>query len=162
MFQHNLFKCMEHTIQLSTKAFINAVNPQAPKNKRSTKNGTVSVEDVEDEDGIDDNEAEWLSDWLREEEEPDEQEPDDDVVDFTAGDILGKALALINQVYLFDPLIFHAKFSTCRFTLLLKPSNISHCAVNLSMYQLLSLRSGFRHDGAQCMTLLNGSHLVNL
>jgi hypothetical protein len=44
---------MEHTIQLSAKAFIDAVNPQAPKNKRSTKNGTVSVEDVDDEDDID-------------------------------------------------------------------------------------------------------------
>ena len=90
---------MEHTIQLSAKAFIDAVNPKAPKNKRSMKNGTVSVEDAEDEDDIDDNEAEWLSDWLGEEEEdPDEQEPDDEVVDFTAGDILGKALTLVNQV----------------------------------------------------------------
>ena len=90
---------MEHTIQLSTKAFIDAVNPKAPKNKRSTKNGAVSVEVAEDEDDIDGNEAEWLSDWLGEEEEdPDEQEPDDEVVDFTAGDVLGKALMLINQV----------------------------------------------------------------
>ena len=90
---------MEHTIQLSAKAFIDAVNPKAPKNKRSMKNGIVSVEDAEDEDDIDDNEAEWLSDWLGEEEEdPDEQEPDDEVVDFTAGDILGKVLVLINQV----------------------------------------------------------------
>ena len=90
---------MEHTIQLSAKAFIDGVNPKTPKNKRSTKNGSVLVEDVEDEDDIDDNEAEWLSDWLGEEEEdPDEQEPDDEVVDFTAGDVLGKVLALINHV----------------------------------------------------------------
>ena len=90
---------MEHTIQLSAKAFIDAVNPKAPKNKRSMKNGTISVEDAEDEDDINNNEAEWLSGWLGEEEEdPDEQEPDDEVVDFTAGDILGKALALVNQV----------------------------------------------------------------
>ena len=92
---------MENTIQLSAKAFIDGVDPKTPKNKSSTKNGTVSMEDVEDEDDIDDNEAEWLSDWLGEEEEdPDEHEPDYEVVDFTAGDILGKALVLINQVCL--------------------------------------------------------------
>ncbi|KIJ96422.1 hypothetical protein K443DRAFT_10649 [Laccaria amethystina LaAM-08-1] len=60
--------------------------------------GTASVEDEDDEDDIDDLEAEWLSDWIGEDENPDEQEPDDDVVDFTAGDVLGKALALVNQV----------------------------------------------------------------
>lgn len=103
---------MEHTIQLSAKAFIDAVNPQAPKNKRSTKNGTVSVEDVDDEDDIDDLEAEWLSDWIGEEESPDEQEPDDDVVDFTAGDVLGQALALVNQVRFFYTLILKANFLT--------------------------------------------------
>jgi hypothetical protein len=35
---------MEHTIYLAAKAFIDKVKPQTPKNKRSTKNGTASME----------------------------------------------------------------------------------------------------------------------
>ena len=90
---------MEHTVYLSAKAFIEVVGSCASKNK-STKDGTVPVEGEvhEDEEDIYDNE-DWLADWSKLTDIPDEEEVDD-VVDFTAGDVLGKILALVNQVFL--------------------------------------------------------------
>jgi hypothetical protein len=90
---------MEHTIYLAAKAFIDKVKPQTPKNKRSTQNGTASVEDVDDDDDdMDVDDDDWISDWNQLNELPDDEEVDD-VVDFTAGDVLGKTLALVNQVF---------------------------------------------------------------
>jgi hypothetical protein len=86
---------MEHTIYLAAKAFIDKVKPQTRKNKTSTKNSTASVEDADDDDDDDD----WISDWNQLEELPDDEEVDN-VMDFTAGDVLGKTLALVNQVSL--------------------------------------------------------------
>jgi hypothetical protein len=93
---------MEHTIYLAAKAFINKVKPQTPKNKRSTKNGTASVKDVDDDDdNMDVDDGDWISDWNQLNELPDDEEVDD-IVDFTAGDVLGKTLALVNQVSFFS------------------------------------------------------------
>jgi hypothetical protein len=91
---------MEHTIYLAAKAFIDKVKPQALKNKKTTKGGTAAVEDVDDDndDELDNGNDDWLSDWIQLNDLPDDEEVDD-VVDFTAGDALGKALALVNQVF---------------------------------------------------------------
>jgi hypothetical protein len=57
------FRCMEHTIYLAAKAFINKVKPQTPKNKRSTKNGTATVKDAnEDNDNMDEDDDDWVLD----------------------------------------------------------------------------------------------------
>jgi hypothetical protein len=104
---------MEHTIYLAAKAFIDKVKPQIPRNKRSTKNGTASVEDVDDDDddNVDDDNDDWVSDWIQLDDLPDDEEVDD-VVDFTAGDVLGKTLALVNQVSDISSILF--PLLTCR------------------------------------------------
>ena len=84
---------------LAAKAFIEAVKPRAPKNKKSTGNGMVSVEDDDDkEEDIDDNT--WTTDWVEPNPIPGDKEVDNEV-DFSTGDVLGKVLALVNQVCLF-------------------------------------------------------------
>jgi hypothetical protein len=60
------------------------------------------LEDVDDDDdnmGVYDND--WILDWNQLNELPDDKEVED-VVDFTAGDVLGKTLALVNQVSFFS------------------------------------------------------------
>jgi malonyl CoA-acyl carrier protein transacylase len=89
---------MEHTVYLSAKAFIEAVKPRAPMNKKSTKNGTVSVEDDAGEDIDDDNT--WTMDWVERNPIADDKEVDN-IIDFSPGDVLGKVLALVNQVRFF-------------------------------------------------------------
>jgi hypothetical protein len=93
---------MEHTVYLAAKAFIETVNPQTPKakNKITTKNGTASVEDIDDDMGDEtdnDDDEDWVLDWTGLTDIPEDEEIDD-IIDFTAGDVLGKTLALVNQV----------------------------------------------------------------
>src|SRR5271170_1352395 len=78
---------MKHTIYLAAGDFIKAVGP---KTKTWNKSRTASVEDDDEDD-------DWATDWNKLDLLPDEQAVDDEV-DFTAGDTLGKALALVNQV----------------------------------------------------------------
>lgn len=82
---------MEHTIHLAAGDFIKAIGP---KSKTWTKNHTASVEDS-DEGEVDWNQLELLSD----------EQAVDDETEFTAGDTLGKALALVNQVSFILPLV---------------------------------------------------------
>jgi len=96
---------MEHTIYLAAKAFIEKVKPQTPKNKRSTKNSRASVEDTDHDNDDMDNDDDWVSDWIHLNEHPDEEEVDE-IVDFIAGDVLRKTLALVNQVSLFSFVLF--------------------------------------------------------
>lgn len=91
-------RCMEHTVVLGASAFLQEISPSFPRNKRSTRKGTVTVEDVDDEEGDDEDDEEWLADWEALDDIPDDEEVDEPV-DFTAGDVLGKALAMINQVF---------------------------------------------------------------
>ena len=91
-------RCMEHTVVLSTSRFLQEMSPSFPCNKRSTRKGTVTVEDVDNEEGDDEDEEEWLADWDALDNVADDEEIDEPV-DFTAGDVLGKALAMINQVF---------------------------------------------------------------
>jgi len=87
---------MEHTIHLAAGDFIKVIGP---KSKSWTKNHTASVEDSDEE--VDWNQLELL---------PDEQVVDDET-EFTAGDTLGKALALVNQVSFVLPLATFHDFS---------------------------------------------------
>ena len=126
---------MEHTIYLVAKAFIEKVKPKAPKaqNKATTKNRPASVEDSNDDDDVNDD---WVIDWAQLDLIPDEQEVDD-IVDFTAGDVLGKALALVNQVcLLFSSLLpFLKEMQICRSEHHHKRSNILLLAVNPKVYR---------------------------
>jgi len=89
---------MEHTVVLGARSFLDEISPRAPR-KKSTKNGTVTVED-EDED-VEDADDPRTFDWDVLDMIPDDVEVDDPV-DFTPGDALGKALALIDQVCIQD------------------------------------------------------------
>ena len=84
-------RCIEHTIHLGAAAFVKAVGP---KMKNWTKNHTASVEDANDKD---DDDEEWVADWNRLDVIPDEEAVDEEI-NFEPGDMLGKALALVNQV----------------------------------------------------------------
>ena len=86
-------RCIEHTIHLGVAMFVKAVGP---KTKNWMKNCTASVEDADDED---DDDEEWVVDWNRLDVIPDEEAIDEEI-NFEPGDMLGKALALINQVSL--------------------------------------------------------------
>ena len=88
---------MEHTVYLAAKAFIEAVKLRVPKNKISTTNGTASVEDDDDDDDVDVDDNTWTTDWVEPNSIPGDNEVDN-VVEFSPGDVLGKALALVNQV----------------------------------------------------------------
>ena len=87
---------MEHTVVLGSRSFLDEISPRAPRNKHSTKNGTVTVEDDDGEDE-DEPDEDWTLDWDVLDMIPDDVEVDDPV-EFIPGDALGKALALINQV----------------------------------------------------------------
>lgn len=92
--------CMEHTLNLASKAFIEAICPapsQYKKGKRKT-NASKGV-DSNGEDS-DDDELEWLANLANKSPINADMEIDEDV-NFDLEDLLGKVLALINQV--FDP-----------------------------------------------------------
>ena len=91
-------RCLEHTIYLAAGDFIKALGP---KTKTWTRNRTASVEDVEDSDD-EDEDVDWVADWNQLDLLSDEKAVDEEI-EFEAGNMLGKALALVNQV---SPLIF--------------------------------------------------------
>ena len=62
------------------------------------KIGTASVEDMDNKNkNEDDNNDNWVFDWCQPNELLNDKEVDD-VVEFTIGDVFGKAFALVNQV----------------------------------------------------------------
>ncbi|KAG6903744.1 hypothetical protein DXG01_015214, partial [Tephrocybe rancida] len=79
-------RCMEHTIHLGAKAFIEALNPTIGKKKTQ-----ATVED-DDSSGDDDD-----FDWDQLEAVPNNNEIDEPI-NFDPGDVLGKVLALITQI----------------------------------------------------------------
>jgi hypothetical protein len=89
-------RCLEHTIYLAAGDFIKALGP---KTITWTRNRTASVEDADDSE---DEDEDWVADWNRLDLLSDDEAVDDEI-EFEAGDTLGKALALVNQVI---PLIF--------------------------------------------------------
>lgn len=124
---------------LGAKSFIETIKPKAPKNKVTTKDGKASVEDCDEDEeeakeGLED--EDWLVDWVQLDEGPQEA---NDVVDFTAGDVLGKTLALVNQVCQPTSLSFLCVILIIlRFVLRLRPSNTSLFSANRRKYLSLS------------------------
>lgn len=89
---------MEHTVVLGASAFIQEIGPTLPRNKKTKKNSTASVDEVyDDEDAERDEYDEDEADWDALDELPDDVQVDLPV-DFEAGDVLGKVLGFINQV----------------------------------------------------------------
>ena len=62
------------------------------------------MEDTDHDNDDRDNDDDWVSDWMHLNEHPDDDV--DDIVDFTVGDVLGKTLALVNQVSSFSFVLF--------------------------------------------------------
>jgi len=92
---------LEHTIHLAAGDFIKALSP---KIRTWTKNQTGDGGDEAVDEDID-----WVAEWNQLDALLDEEVVDDEV-EFEAGDTLGKALALVNQV---------------------NPFTISHCLAHL-------------------------------
>jgi len=91
---------MEHTMHLASKAFIEDICPVPSryKQKKASKSTTDTVQDDEEDDDEDD-EVAWLASLVDEGAAPEDEEIDDEM-DFDPGDLLGKVLALVNQVSL--------------------------------------------------------------
>lgn len=148
------FRCMEHTIYLAAGDFVKAVGP---KTKSWNKNRPASVEDADNNyDTDDDSDDSWAADWNQLELLPDEQAIDDEI-DFEAGDTLGKALALVNQVSLDCCMFFDLLIFFFRFVRHLRQKFSSQSVAMRKILPSLSFSSGFEHDGVQCMISLTVS-----
>ena len=79
--------------------------------------------DVDDDD--------WISDWNQLNDLPDDEEVDD-VVDFTAGDVLRKTLALVNQVSFFS----FVRLFSCAYIYIIDPCFSSSKAVFCPLLQV--------------------------
>jgi hypothetical protein len=93
---------MEHTIHLASKAFIEEIcpTPSRFKKKKVRKAGLMADEDnneFEDDDEVLDDEEAWLASLVNNAPGIEGEEVDEDI-DFDPGDLLGKVLALVNQV----------------------------------------------------------------
>ena len=89
-------RCMEHTMHLGAKSFIEGICPTPLHPKKAAV--TVIDDAGEDYNDGDDQNGSSLSVGNFTDESAPEDEEIDDVVEFDAGDTLGKVLALINQV----------------------------------------------------------------
>jgi hypothetical protein len=94
---------MEHTMHLALKAFIEEIclTPSCYKKKKASKSTEQDNKeyDFKEEDDLLDDEVAWLASLVDEAAAPEDEEIDDEM-DFDAGDLLGKVLALVNQVSL--------------------------------------------------------------
>ena len=93
----HVIRCMEHTMHLASKAFIEDICPVPShyKQKKASKSTTDTVQDDKEYD----DEVAWLASLVDEGAAPEDEEIDDEM-DFDPGDLLGKVLALVNQVSL--------------------------------------------------------------
>jgi hypothetical protein len=92
---------MEHTVQLGAGTFLKTIcpNPTKFRNRVSTKNGSASVEDCDEND--EEQEEEEEEDESDGDNSPDDAQYEveiDDGIEFDPGDTLGKLLAGITQV----------------------------------------------------------------
>src|ERR1700685_2850114 len=93
---------MEHTTHLASKAFLEEICPTPSRYKRKAKatadtSNEDDGDDFEEEDDLLDDKVAWLASLVNETAAPEDEEVDEDM-DFDPGDLLGKVLALINQV----------------------------------------------------------------
>lgn len=115
-------RCMEHTLHLAAKDFVETICPTPSRYKKvrsssksnttpptpssssapSSKKSGVQVEDVDEGKEDDDEDGDEIDDesWKKELEKIADAVEVDEAVDFEPGDLLGKVLALINQVCL--------------------------------------------------------------
>lgn len=97
---------MEHTVYLSAKAFVEEINPRTPKSTQQAKKSSIfddddddqgDEEEMEEDDDLEEDGVDWTADWTYLESLGDDEEVDA-VIEFLPGDVLGKVLALVNQV----------------------------------------------------------------
>ena len=81
-------------MHLASKAFLEEICPTPTRYKQKKK--SQSTADVDDEYD-DDDEVAWLASLVNEVAAPEDEEIDDEM-DYNPGDLLGKVLALVNQV----------------------------------------------------------------
>ena len=92
---------MEHVFHVSTKHFIVALNiPSLKKTKRQIHGGSSKLTQAEDEDEFNEDYDVDTSMDIEASTEDSDAILDTLVVDFTAGDTLGKVLAFVNQIRL--------------------------------------------------------------
>lgn len=104
---------MEHTVHLGARAFIEGIYPSKQKSSKAkkAKHGDDDEDvdsDPEDPDAIEDEDTEGEEEgesegvdefaWMDEHDAIPDDDDSDEPVDFEPGDLLGKVLALINQV----------------------------------------------------------------
>ena len=126
--------CVEHTIHLAAKAFIDALHPKWKKRALRSALGDALDEDEDndkdgDEDGCGDEDG-WVVDYVDAIRRPAEKEPvatpvSSDQMElepeqFEPGDTLGKLLALITQVSFRNDYPTHNHNTPCRFAHRLK------------------------------------------
>jgi len=95
---------MEHIIHLGAGAFVVALNPKW--RSRPPRAGALGDDEDDEDDDEDDEDEQWMVDWVESPPPPSESlnhDPSeaveiDTAIEFDAGDLLGKLLALINQV----------------------------------------------------------------
>jgi hypothetical protein len=94
---------MEHTMHLALKAFLEEICPTPSRYKKKSKRTTATENegdgehDLDEEDNFLDDEVEWLASLVNEAPAPEDKEIDNEM-DYDPGDLLGKVLALVNQV----------------------------------------------------------------
>ena len=90
-------------MHLASKAFIEEICPTPSHYKKKKPSNSTEQDDeeydFEKEDNLLDDKVAWLASLVDEAAAP-EDEKIDDKMDFDAGDLLGKVLALVNQVSL--------------------------------------------------------------
>lgn len=90
-------RCFEHVLHLAGKAFIEAIGPTNSQSRARTTTTNAETDPLsEDEDAG--GSAELDEEWFFELVDVAEHVGADDSLDFDPGDVLGKLLALINQV----------------------------------------------------------------
>lgn len=99
---------MEHALHLAAGAFLQDIYPNAHFRKTL---GNAELGDENDDD--------WIN-AMQSKGTEGEKEEMDEVEDFEPGDLLGKILALINQVCIFA--LIHHLTHICRYSFLLRPS----------------------------------------
>jgi hypothetical protein len=95
---------MEHTMHLASKAFLEEICPTPSRYKKNKPKRTTDTDnegdgeyDLDEEDDFLDDEVEWLASLVNETPAPEDEEIDEEM-DYDPGDLLGKVLALVNQV----------------------------------------------------------------
>lgn len=153
------YRCMEHSVDLSAKTFVQAISPSPARNVlRKIKNALQVTSNVDSNtvnlDELDAHLGNFDFDNNSEDEEDEGDDGNEEALDAEGGpaDALGKALLLVKQVCTLQSLLSsqaltHGPF---RFVLLLRLGHFSRNLANRLKYQFFSFSSGFVLDGPLC------------